>query len=377
MAYHAGVTPEAELAHLLRPAGGGVHLVSTGREAQLALQARLYGASSPDEIDARWRASLARIRTARVVVLAVPSDVGAGFLRGANMGPRGIRETRLAEAPDLAARYEADGVVDIGDVFVVPQLLHDEMLSATQRERSLAALYPTLDSSARASLPVSPLSITERALDLVFALNPRAKLFVMGGDHSVAWPVSSALARAHRAASGELAILQFDAHTDLLEERLGVRYCFATWSFHASRLLATPAHMVQVGVRASRFDRGHWLRETGVVQFWADECNAAPDAAIERVLDALARTGAKKLYVSNDIDGTDEAFADATGTPEPGGLTPEFVETLIRRAGERFEIVAGDLMEVAPPLARRADGAGRTLATATRYMRATFEGLLR
>lgn len=371
------MTPEAELGHLLRPAGGGVHLVSTGREAQLALQKRLYGASTDAEVDTRWRESLARIATARVVLLAVPSDVGAGFLRGANMGPRGIRETRLAETPDLAERYAAAGIVDAGDVFVVPQLLHDEMLSAAQRDRSLAALYPDVAPAERASWPVSPLSITERALDLVFALNPRAKLFVMGGDHSVAWPVSAALARAHDAASGDLAILQFDAHTDLLTERLGVRYCFATWSFHASRLLATPAHMVQVGVRASRYDRGHWLRETGVVQFWADECNADPEAAIERVLGALARTGARKLYVSNDIDGTDEAFADATGTPEVGGLHPDFVEALIRRAGERFSIVAGDLMEVAPPLARRPGGAETTLATATRYMRATEEALLR
>ena len=32
-----------------------------------------------------------------------------------------------------------------------------------------------------------------RALELVFALNPRVKPFVLGGDHSVAWPVVKAM----------------------------------------------------------------------------------------------------------------------------------------------------------------------------------------
>ena len=43
------VTLHEELAHLLRPAGGGIHLISTGKAEQLALQRRLYRASSAEE----------------------------------------------------------------------------------------------------------------------------------------------------------------------------------------------------------------------------------------------------------------------------------------------------------------------------------------
>ena len=43
------------LSVLLRPAGGGVHLVSTGKEAQRELQRRLYGASSEGEVQAGAR----------------------------------------------------------------------------------------------------------------------------------------------------------------------------------------------------------------------------------------------------------------------------------------------------------------------------------
>jgi len=42
------VTPLEELALLLRPAAGGLYLVSTGRDAQLTLQRQLYGRRAPE-----------------------------------------------------------------------------------------------------------------------------------------------------------------------------------------------------------------------------------------------------------------------------------------------------------------------------------------
>src|SRR5512133_940657 len=182
-----------ELALLLRPAGGGIHLVSTGKAEQEALQRRLYGASDDAEVQRRWREDLARVPAARAVLLGIPSDVGAGFRRGANLGPAAIRARLLDEDPGFAARARAAGLVDLGDVFVVPQLLHDEMLSGAQLAASRRALYPDLPDAARAALPVSPLSIAERALGLVLAANPRAQVLALGGDHSAAWPVVKAL----------------------------------------------------------------------------------------------------------------------------------------------------------------------------------------
>src|SRR5512136_3175370 len=121
-----------ELALLLRPAGGGVHLVSSGRAEQQAAQRRLHGAAGDEDVEARFRERLARARTARVVLLGVPSDVGAGFVRGANQGPLAVRLRLLDEDPGFFARAERAGLVDLGDVFTVPQLLHDEMLSESQ-----------------------------------------------------------------------------------------------------------------------------------------------------------------------------------------------------------------------------------------------------
>jgi agmatinase len=360
------------LALLLRPAGGGIHLVSTGKAEQLALQRRLYGARSEDEVRERWRADLARAATARLVLLGIPSDVGAGYQRGANLGPSAIRARLLEDDPGRPARARAAGVVDLGDVFVVPQLLHDEMLSGAQLEASRRALYPGLAPAEAAALPVSPLSIAERALSLVLSVNPQAKVVALGGDHSAAWPVVKALAGVRR----DLGIVQIDAHTDLLPERLGIRYCFGTWSYHANELLGRGGRLVQVGTRASGRDRGHWESTLGVRQFWAAEVNRDPAAALDEIVRHVKASGASRVYFSNDIDGTDEAHADATGTPEPGGLAPELVLALLERLGREVGLAGGDVMEVAPGIARSAGGGPRTVALAARYLAATIDAAL-
>ncbi|HVP69566.1 MAG TPA: arginase family protein [Anaeromyxobacteraceae bacterium] len=365
------MTPLEELALLLRPAGGGVPLVSTGRAEQEALERRLYGAASGEEVLERFRARLARAASARAVLVGVPSDTGAGRRRGASEGPLAIRLRILEEDPGWFARAEASGLVDLGDVLTVPQLLHDDMLSDGQKAASRRALYPVAG-EAGARLPVSPLSIAERVLDLVLGQNPRAMPLVLGGDHSAAWPAVAALHRVRPA----LGLVQVDAHTDLLEERLGVKYCYGTWSFHANELLGRGGRLVQVGLRASRHDRSHWERTTGVRQIWAAEVLADPERALDELVAAVRRSGVSSVYFSNDIDGTDESFADATGTPEPGGLHPEFVVELVRRLGREVGLAGGDVMEVAPALASATGGPGRTLSLAARYLRETAAAAL-
>ncbi|HEY4181669.1 MAG TPA: arginase family protein [Kofleriaceae bacterium] len=356
-----------ELETLLRPAGGGVFLVSTGRAEQLALQQQLYGATDEAGVQAKWRAAIAAIPTARGIILGVPSDVGAGFRRGANLGPQVVRQRMLAMVPEWGARLAEAGIVDIGDVFVVPQLLHDDMLSEGQLAATRAQVYPR----STEKLPVSPLSIAERAFDLILAQNPNVKPFVIGGDHSNAWPVVAALGRARK---DKWAIVQPDAHTDLLETRLGIKYCFATWSYHANDMLGRGGRMVQIGTRASGKSKQHWESTLDVRQFWAHEVREDPTRALDELLAHLKNIGTTGVYFSNDIDGTDDHWADATGTPEPNGLSPDVLFELIRRLGAEVGIIGGDIMEVAPPLR---DDNTRTTVLAARYLIETMRAALR
>ncbi|MBS2027344.1 MAG: arginase family protein [Deltaproteobacteria bacterium] len=364
--------PLDELAALLRPAGGGLYLVSTGKAEQLELQKRLYGARDEARVQERFLRALERIPQARGVILGVPSDVGAGFMRGANLGPQAMRVGLLDAVPDFPKRAEDAGLVDIGDVFVVPQILHDEMLSASQIDASRRALYPNLAESDRATLPVSPLSICQRALELVFQLNKKVKPFILGGDHSVAWPTVAALATVHGQNFG---IVQPDAHTDLLSERLGVKYCFGTWSYHANELLGRGGKLVQVGIRATRRDKAHW-ESLGLKQVWAREVRENPARALDEIIHHLRGLKLAGVYFSNDIDGTDAAWADATGTPEPDGLEPEFLVELIRRLGQEVGLVGGDLVELAPALGPKSDSRERTVGLAVRYVRETINAAL-
>jgi len=381
------VTEVETLALLLRPAGGGVHTVSTGKAAQLELQRRLYAAPDLNGVQARWRATLASVASARVAILAVPSDTGAGLVRGAAFGPAALRAAVLDAVPDFPARAARTGIVDVGDVFVVPQLLEDEMLSEAQRAATRAAIYPGVAPAEAASLPVAPLSIAAAAAALLYRLNPNLKIFTLGGDHSVAWPVIAALA-AHRRAHGSgsnpatpgrpFAIVHPDAHTDLLPDRLGVKYCFATWAYHANELIGRGGRLVQVGVRASGRPRAHWESTLGVRQFWADELAALGQAAgVEAVLEHLRALGdtIDGVYLSNDIDGTDGGAAPATGAPEPGGLTADFMRALIARLGRETTLLGADLVEVAPPVGDPA-GARRTLEIGARYVLDSLSALL-
>jgi arginase family enzyme len=344
------LSPIDELALLLRPAGAGLHLVSTGAEAQRVLQLRLYNASSSEEVTECFVAQFSRLAKARACILAVPSDVGAGFRRGANLAPQAIRESLLQQHPDWRERCDCAGIVDLGDVFVVPQLLSDDMLNEEQKFASQNEVYASVPPDVRRTLPVSPLSILERALDLVFQLNPTIVPLVLGGDHSVAWPVIAALHRSYagRGEEPRLGIVQPDAHTDLLASRLGIKICFATWSYHANELLGRNRRLIQLGTRASRMPKQHWESTLDVQQYWADECLARPDAVIDELIANLDSRGIDRVYFSNDIDGTDALYARATGTPEANGLTPDFVREVIRRLGTR--IAAADVVEVAPPL---------------------------
>jgi guanidinobutyrase len=351
-----------DLELFLRPAGGGIHTVSTGRAAREALQQTLYGARNTEEVQQRWRAALTAVETARVAVFGIPSDCGAGLVRGAAFGPEGVRKALMRFCPDFTDKAGAAGIVDIGDVFSVPQLLHDEMLSAEQQRRTRITLYGA--EKADASLPVSPLSIAERVVGALLARNPALRLFMLGGDHSVAWPVVAALGAHVRE---PWAIVHLDAHTDLLPERLGVRICFATWAYHANELVGRGGRLVQIGVRASGRPQQHWESTLGVRQFWASEVEARGDAVIDDVIVHLSKLGVERVYLSNDIDATDAGDAPSTGAPETEGLRPPFVHSLIERLGAAFPLLGADVVEVAPPIGS-ADDARRTADVAARYM---------
>lgn len=366
---HAAVLDE--LALYLRPPGQGVHSISSGREALVAKTRAYLGEHwSPDD---PWRDHLARGLGERdepptAALLALPSDTGAGMVRGANRGPEAIRE-HLGGAPAF----------DLGDVFVVPHLLEDAMHSTRQRNATQDAIYPEVPEPRRRALPFSPLSMCARVYRLLGAIAPRTRILLIGGDHTVTTPAMDVLLGGGPERNRDVGIVHFDAHTDLLPARLGVRHCFATWAYHANELLGRGERLIQIGIRTSAHDRAHWERGLGVRQIWAREANElGPEALARTVVDHLRDRGVRRVYVSNDIDGTDAYWASACGTPEVDGLQPEAVHAVLDAIADTdLDVIGADIVEVAPGLSLDRAAAARTVETATAYLRAELSLLQR
>lgn len=356
-----------ELAQYLRPPGQGIFAVSTGKAELERFTESYLGAPAVD-----WRGHLDGLLDIPgphpVALLAIPSDCGAGIVRGAAWGPQALRQA-FGQAP----------VFDLGDVISVPHFIDDDMLSRPQLERSRRALYP--ERPDRDRMPVAPVSIGRRVMRLLRWLRPDLRVLLLGGDHTVTGGVLPELLGPLPEDNQDAAIVHFDAHTDLLPERLGVLHCFATWAFHANERLGGGRRLLQLGIRASEHDKRHWEEHCGVAQMWAKELQSvAPEDVADRVQSHLQQLGARRIYISNDLDGTDQAYAAACGTPEPNGLHPDQVLAVVDRLTQlasrgTFQVVGADVVELAPGLSLDRDASKRSIQTAKRYAERQLKAL--
>jgi len=329
----------------LCPPGDGVYTVTTGKDEKDRLQQHLYGCTGA-AVEASWTKQLNALDNSRPIIFGVCADAGGGIVRGANWGPLFMRERLYAEKKWQAA------VFDLGDVRVIPHLLLDKYLNEDTIAHCRQSLYGRTD----VSWPVSPLSIAYEVANALYTWQPDVRLFTMGGDHSVSYPMVKAYLQAKRQQGKRVALIHFDAHTDLMKERLGIDICFGSWTYHVLPFLPDPSHLIQIGIRASGMERSYWESDLGIKQIWQKEIEqrGAQKVAeeIKRYLDAKQ---VDECYVTFDIDGMDAKYAQATGTPERDGLSLDQVDILINQLGKVCPIGGADLMEVAPFIRARYD----------------------
>ncbi len=266
-----------------------------------------------------------------VAVIGVPYDEGTTGRAGAREGPRALRAISTNWAYREGAEPYWDGeagisllggvrFVDAGDV----------------------ALAPT------ASADTNHARIAGRLAEIV-----RGGLFpvVLGGDHSITYPVLHGVERGRAeagVAQAALNLVQFDAHMDYWDEIGGERYT------HASPIIRAHEHglvqrVTQYGVRGlhTAADNVTLAIERGVATLWCEQAKRE-----------LGQRGAERLvehiepgidvWVTFDIDCLDPAVAPGTGTPEPGGFTYYEAKTLLLAVAGRTNVVGMDLVEVNP-----------------------------
>jgi formiminoglutamase/agmatinase len=145
--------------------------------------------------------------------------------------------------------------------------------------------------------------------------------FILGGDHSISYPGIKAL---HDHSTGQVAIIQFDAHLDLVDQSpVQGRFSQSSQMRRALELPRIEAQqLIQIGVRSYNYPwYEEYLHENPVVQLTAREVHQMQaEEVVRQVLEACQ--GADKIYLTFDMDVLDPAFAPGTGANEPGGLTP-------------------------------------------------------
>lgn len=334
----------------LCPPGAGVFTVNTAKERKDSLYQELYGTT--ENIEDIWKTTLPKISEVKgPVLLGVCSDCGGGIQRGANWGPLFLRNTLLKDHKQLTYH-------DLGDIRVIPHLLHDKYLNGKTLESCKNALYQNRESE----YPVSPLSITETCCNDIYENYKDIGVFAIGGDHSVSYPLVRSWIRNKRKDGKKVGIIHFDAHTDLLRERLGIDLCFGSWLTHVLDDLESPKACYQFGIRSSGKDRTFWENEFGLNQYWAkDVKDEGAQELGKRVTQELIEQGIEEVYVSFDIDAIDSSLAPATGTPESEGLFPHECLMILKEINSKIKITAADMVEIAPLVGNDKAGAESTL----------------
>ena len=258
---------------------------------------------------------------ADIAVIGVPTDEGSPFMPGSRFGPRSLREHSLRFSPGQGI-YDIDAgrhslvhemrnrrIVDVGDCDVLP----------TNVER-------TFDNITR---------------DIRRILAHRAMPVVLGGDHSITYPVVRAFD-----GHGPLNLIQFDAHMDYSPVAQGLSFTNGH-AFRHIRSLPFIDTMIQVGIRsmrtteeAVRDSRNDGNRIISMAQF--------REMGVVAFAELLPRDA--PFYVSIDVDAFDMSLVPGCVSAEPNGFLHAELRGALTAVAERVDVVGFDFVEVNPQL---------------------------
>ena len=236
-------------------------------------------------------------------LIGLPIDHNSSFERGSALGPAAIRAALWSDRGNLASEcgLEIGGEIDLVD--------HGD-LTLTNADNEVD------DSTIRSAVAAST---AENAVPLL-----------LGGDHSVSYPIVASLAKRH----GPLNILHFDAHPDLYDDfernprSHASPFARIMEGRHAARL-------VQVGIRTLNRHCRDQAERFGV--------EILPISSFSPLRVPVLSS---PLYISVDLDGIDPSEAPGVSHPEPGGLRLRDVLDCIHK--QTAPIVGADIVELNP-----------------------------
>ena len=186
------------------------------------------------------------------------------------------------------------------------------------------------------------LGIVEKNTECVY--KDKKKILGIGGEHLVTLGEIRSIKRHYK----NLALIQFDAHTDLRKEYLGETLTHAGVIYQIASLIGFE-NIAQVGIRSGE------KAEFQIMQ----KFNTLKKSPLE--LDSFKN---KDIFITIDLDVLDPSLMSGVGTPEAGGFSYiELINWL--KYLKDFNIIGVDIVELAPDV----DPTKASTATACKLIR--------
>ncbi|MFC4410707.1 agmatinase [Chungangia koreensis] len=266
---------------------------------------------------------------AQVVLYGMPMDWTVSYRPGSRFGPARIREVSIGleeYSPYLDRELDEVKYFDAGDI----------PLPFGNPQKSLDTIEEFVEKVlADDKIPAG-----------------------MGGEHLVSWPVMRAVAKKY----SDLAIIHFDAHTDLRVDYEGEPLSHSTPIRKIAEHIG-PTNVYSFGIRSGMKEEFEWAKENGM--------HISKFEVLEPLKEILPSLAGRPVYVTIDIDVLDPAHAPGTGTVDAGGITSrELLASIHAIAGSDVNVVGFDLVEVAPIY----DHSEQTANTASKLIREMILG---
>lgn len=266
-------------------------------------------------LDRNWMAQNPDYNSANIVMLGLPFDGTVSYRSGSRFAPEQIR----------LASWGLEEYSPIFDKELADVNFHD----AGDLEFPLGNTYKSLE------------QIKDNVEDIY---KDEKKVFGIGGEHLVTLPEIQAISKY----IDNLAIVHFDAHTDLREEYLGEEMSHSAVIRHISNIIGAE-NIKQIGIRSGMKEEWDFMQQHNTI------CHKYSD------LDSIKD---KNIFVTVDLDCLDTSIMPGTGTPEPGGMSFNELIGWFKYLKD-FNIIGADVVELAPDY----DTSGASTAVATKVIR--------
>lgn len=185
---------------------------------------------------------------------------------------------------------------------------------------------------------VDPAKMVERVYETYQQLiNDDKKVVMTGGEHSLSLGAVKALKEKYP----NLSVLHIDAHSDMAFDEKGSKFGHGC----VGRRISEICPIVQVGVRSISREEAEYTNKHGIKAFHAFEITSSIDKIW---MNEVASKLSNDVYVTVDLDALDTSLMPSVGTPEPGGLGWYQLLELLKKVGERKNVLGFDIMELCP-----------------------------